>query len=102
MINWLSQGWLRLPRDKIVDSFYQCGVGEKEPLMYHSILRDIIMQKTLPDIGEEIVEDDIIENDGCVEKEHLFTDSIINFVGSSMVICLKYLIWDVKFVLYLN
>ena len=43
--------------------------------MYHSTLRDIIMNQQLPEFGEEIVQDAFIENDESVPKDRLFVNS---------------------------
>ena len=47
--------WSKIPRDIIVDSFTHCEIGEREPLMYHATLRDIIKALNILEFGKQIV-----------------------------------------------
>ena len=75
MLNWLGQVWSKLPRDINEPSFLHCGIGEREPIMYHSTLRDIIMDQSIPQFGEEIVEEFCIPDDESIPKDQLFVNT---------------------------
>ena len=84
VISWLSTTWTKMPRDILVDSFRLCGIGEREVMSYHTILRDILFQQKTPNMGEIIIEDNIIENDHLVDKDLLFIDECSEIKGLNL------------------
>ena len=83
LISWLASTWTEMPRDIIANSFIHCGVGEREPMNFHTILRDIFERGKTPGMGEMIVEDEVIENDHLVDRDSLFTDSLSELTNNS-------------------
>jgi hypothetical protein len=83
LISWLASTWAEMPRDIIANSFIHCGIGEREPMNFHTILRDIFERGKTPGMGEMIVEDEVIENDHLVDRDSLFTDSLSELTNSS-------------------
>ena len=63
MLYWISQSWQDLNNFDIVRTFSECGLHDRNVIMYNACLRQMLGNRVVLDSGEEIVPAQISEEE---------------------------------------